>query len=156
MSDRILEIVMFLMDYMRSHQNRLADTDDFSLTLRNMGYTDNEISSAYFWLLNRFDSAPEELFADFPLVSQSTRVLTEFERQRITTGAHGLLLKLINLGLIDDEDLETILERVAIFSADPVDEEEIKMVASSIVFGDIDEYSDYDLIGGGAGSPRVN
>lgn len=157
MSDRILEIVIFLMDYMRSHQNQLADTDDFSSTLRNMGYTDNEISSAYFWLLNRFDSAPEELFADFPLVSQSTRVLTESERLSMTTGAHGLLLKLISLSLIDEEDLETILERVALFSADQVDEEGIKMVASAIVFDDLDEYADFEIIGGGSiKSSRVN
>ncbi len=146
MSERILEIVIFLMDYMRSDQDRFADTADFSLTLRNMGYSDNEISSAYFWLMNRFDNAPEEIFADFPMMHHAMRVLSQEERLQLSTGAYGLLLKLLNLALIDDEDLETILERVNIFGAEPISKDQIKMVASSIVFDDFNDLGDLDAL----------
>lgn len=145
MSERILEIVIFLMDYMRTNQEQLSDSDNFSGTLRSMGYTDTEISSAYFWLLNRFDHAPEELFADFPTISHSTRILSEPERMQLTTEAHGLLLKLQQLSLIDEEDVETILERLTLFGAEPVSAEQIKLVASSIVFGDLEEFADFDF-----------
>jgi uncharacterized protein Smg (DUF494 family) len=157
MSERILEIVIFLMDYMRSEQDRFADSDDFSGTLRNMGYSDNEISSAYFWLMNRFDNAPEEIFADFPMMHHAIRILSQEERMQLDTGAYGLLLKLHNLALIDDEDLETILERVNIFGAEPVSKEQIKMVASSIVFGDFNDMGDFDALTTKAGrSTLVN
>lgn len=157
MNGKILEIVMFLIDYMRSRQGRLPASDDFSITLRNMGYTDHEISSAYFWLMNRFDNPPEEVFADFPAIGRSTRILTDSERMQLTTGAHGLLLKLLSFGLIDDEDLETILERVNFFGSEPVTEEQIKLVASSVVFDGLDEITHIDSLTDPAGkSPLIN
>ena len=146
MNDRILEIVVFLMDYMRDNQGRLVESEDFSTTLKTMGYSDNEISSAYFWLWNRFDNSPEWLYADFPKVHLPNRVLTASERVRITTEAYGFLLKLLNLSLIDTEQFETILERVAVFGGDPISVEQVKAIASALVFLEFDEFSSIDSI----------
>ncbi len=140
MTDRILEIVVFLMDYMRDNQGCLAETDDFSTTLKTMGYSDNEISSAYFWLWNRFDNSPEWLYSDFPKIHMPNRVLTAAERVRMTTEAYGFLLKLLNLSLIDTEQFETILERVSVFGGDPVSRDQIKAIASALVFLEFDEF----------------
>lgn len=145
MTDRILEIVIYLMDYMRESRDRLPDTEDFSATLRTLGYSDHEISSAYQWLLNRLEIAPEELYRDFPQNPTSIRVLTEAERVHMTVGAQGMLLKLLNLGLIDDEEFEAILERVSILGDSVVTSDQVKMVASSVVFGGYDDFPAEEL-----------
>ena len=146
MRDRILEIVVFLMDYMRDNQDRLTESDDFSSVLKTMGYADNEISSAYFWLMNRFGSTPEQLFSNFPEVHRSCRILTAAEHVLLTTEAYGFLLKLQNLSLIDDESFESILERVSLFGTEPVTSEQIKLIASSIVFNNFEDFEAFDSL----------
>ncbi len=156
MRDRILEIVVFLMDYMRDSQGQLGDSDDFSSTLKTMGYSDNEISSAFYWLMNRFGSAPEHLFSNFPKLHHSSRILTASERVLLTTDAYGYLLKLQNLSLVDDEQFEAILERVSAFGSDPVGSEHIKLIASSVVFTDFDEFETLDSLETGGDTAFVN
>ncbi len=145
MRDRILEIVVFLMDYMRDSRDPGPETEDFSSTLKHMGYSENEISSAYFWLMNRFDDTPEQLFAEFPDHYHANRILTTSERVRLTTEAHGFLVKLLNLSLIDSEQMENILERIAVFGADPVNVEQVKIIASTVVFREFDDFGTLDL-----------
>jgi len=142
--DRILEIVVFLMDYMSQGLGHPSSTDDFSSALRSMGYSDSEISSAYFWLMNRFDETPERLFSDFRQSHQSNRILTSAERARLTTDGYGFLIKLLSLSLIDNEQFESILERVSVFGADGVTSEHVKMIASSVVFGEFDDFDSFE------------
>ncbi len=146
MSDRILEIVVFLMDFMRDRHGRLVESEDFSTTLKTMGYSDNEISSAYFWLWNRFDNSPEWLYAEFPKVHLPNRVLTASERVRITPEAHGFLLKLLNHSLIDTEQFETILERVSVFGSEAISVDQVKAIASALVFVEFDEFTSLESI----------
>lgn len=133
------------MDYMREDHVLPSESDDFSTTLRTMGYSDNEISSAYFWLMNRFDNAPEQLFSEFPAIHYSNRILSTAERARMTTDAYGFLIKLLNHSLIDTEQFEMILDRAAVFGTDPISSEQVKLVASSVVFRESDDFSGDDM-----------
>jgi uncharacterized protein Smg (DUF494 family) len=157
MTDRILEIVIYLMDYMRESQEYLPVSEDFSSNLRTLGYSDYEITSAYQWLLNRMEVAGQELYREFPNNPQSVRILTDSERAHMTVGAQGVLLKLLNLGLIDDEEFETIIERVTVLSDSVVTSDQVKLVASSVVFGGDGEFPPVDLIDSdGNGSTLIN
>lgn len=145
MRDRILEIVVFLIDYMQEHREQVSDIDDISSILETMGYQDDEISAAYSWLMDRINPEAEEYFASFPLRHSSTRVLTASERALLSTEAQGFLFKLVNLGLIDDEQFEIVLDRLSVMSAASVTEEEIKTVASAVLFHDIEELDGLNL-----------
>ena len=118
MRNRILEIVVFLIDFMQGNKGNLAGSEDLSTVLEAEGYSQDEISSAYSWLLQRFDNAPEQYFSEIPVMNASTRVLTPIERFQLSHEAQGFLLKLVNLSLIDHEQLEGIMERVAVFGTD--------------------------------------
>ncbi|MBD3403660.1 DUF494 family protein [candidate division GN15 bacterium] len=134
---KILEIVVYLIDHIRENQGRLSDMDDVSSDLRSMGYTDNEISSAYCWVMDRYGSGDSVYFSDFPDEHFSSRILTHAERFQFATDAHGFLLKLLNLGLIDDEQLEMVLDRGAMLGPKPITLEQVKLIATSYVFGEI-------------------
>ena len=144
MRDRFLEIVVFLMDCMRSNNGRFPDSDDFTSTLQTMGYSDTEISSAYYWLVNRFEEAPEQLFSDLASSQSVNRILSARERVRLTTEAHGLLVKLLTLRLISSEQFESILERINVLDAEPVTVNQLKLIASSVVFREHNEYESFD------------
>lgn len=145
MRNRILEIVVFLMDYMRDNSDKSSGTDELSATLLDMGYSEHEINTAYDWFLDQFSSNTEEYYSAFPIGSFSSRIFTEQERLQLNTDAQGFLLKLNNSGILNDEQLEIILERTMLLTGEPISLEQIKIVVSSVIFKDYEQFNDQDL-----------
>lgn len=136
MSDRILEIVVLLIDYLDTEQEILPAIDDLAATLRTQGYTDTEISSAYDWLMDRYDISGEKHFSGFSRFSHSIRVLSIDERHALSSEAQGFLIRLQHLSLIDHEQLERILDRAIITATLPVTVEQIKEISAAVLFAD--------------------
>lgn len=136
MHDRILAIVVYLMNRLTDHQGALSNFDEMSADLKSMGYTDNEISSAYTWLLKHFEDYPESFsFRDDRIKgNRSVRVLSEQEKKVVSPESYGYLMQLRHLGLLTTEQLEMILDRISLFGSDPVDIDEIKLMASAAMF----------------------
>lgn len=139
MRNRILEIVVLMVDFIQEKKGHLSGSEELSSTLRTMGYTDVEISSAYSWLMDRFDDTPEEYFSNFSAVASPNRVLTELERSILTPEAHNYLIRLLNLSLIDQAQFEMILDRATLLAAQPVVLDHMKLLVSSVLFREIDE-----------------
>ncbi len=140
MSNRIFEIVVYLIDYMQGDPGRFAATDELWEELEAQGYSDDEISSAYSWLLKRFDSSSQRFFTSFPKEHSSNRILTVAERSQLTTEAHGFLVKLLNRNLINDEQFEAILDHVSAYGPKPATLDHIKVIATSVVFSGWGEF----------------
>jgi uncharacterized protein Smg (DUF494 family) len=134
MRNRIFEIVVYLIDYMQGDPGRFAATDEVWEELEAQGYSEDEISSAYSWLLKRFDSSPQRFFSSFPKEHSSHRILTVTERSQLTTEAYGFLIKLLNRNLINDEQFEAILDHVSAYGPKPSTLDHIKVIATSVVF----------------------
>lgn len=137
MRNRILEIVVFLMDYLQHGAGGNFRPDEISNTLEQMGYSDNEINSAYKWMLDRLDETSETYFSKFSKEPFSHRILTSAERQQISADAYGFLLKLRNFALIDDEQFESSIERAAQLGNYPVSENQMKLLVSSVLFPEL-------------------
>ena len=130
---------------MQGNKGRLSSSEDLSSVLEAEGYSQDEISTAYSWLLQRFDNAPEQYYSDVPPMNSSSRIMTPTERMQLTPEAQGFVLKLINLSLVDHEQFESILERVAVFGSKSVGLEQIELIASSVILADFDEFDDVSL-----------
>lgn len=151
MGNRILEIVVYLMDSMRENQGELPSMDDLTPDLRSMGYSDGEISSAYSWVIDRYEHTNEPFFAQFPDEHHSNRVLTQYERLQLTPEAYGFLVKLVAISVIDDEQFETVLERAFAVSPQRVTLEQIKLVTAAVLFNEFSEVESLALF-----DPRVD
>ncbi len=130
---------------MQGNKGNLAGSEDLSTVLEAEGYSQDEISSAYSWLLQRFDNTPEQYFSEIPLMNASTRILTPMERMQLEPEAQGFLLKLVNLSLVDHEQFEGIMERVSVFGSKSVSLEQIKLIASSVVLADLEDFDELSL-----------
>ena len=139
MRNRILEIVVFLMDFMREHSERQPAPDDISLELIDMGYTDSEINTAYSWFLEQFNSSVEEYYKGFPENANSTRVLTDEERMHLSADSYGFLLKLLNNRIVNSEQFEAILERILLLSGETIDVDRMKINVSSVLFKEVEQ-----------------
>jgi uncharacterized protein Smg (DUF494 family) len=130
------------MDFMRDNDEHKSAPDELSSALQNMGYSEQEITTAYTWFLDQYNGATEQYFSNFPGKHASIRVLTDTERLRISPEAYSFLIKLLNSKVISDEQLEMIIERITFFNAEPMSLDQIKLIASAVVFDDFDGFED--------------
>ncbi len=137
MEDRILEIVFYLVQYVRSHDGMLAHLDDISRSLKNLGFTDSEISSAYGWFLEEVQSRSEKFVFSNDVGEVPPRVFSELEKQQIVTEAQGYLIQLYQMGLLCEDEFEQVVERALMMSPDKIDLEAMKMLASTVLFGSV-------------------
>lgn len=135
MNERVVEILVYIMSEIRNNGKSSKNLELLSQDLVQRGYTEKEISSAFSWLLERMQSESEELVKNKgPRVKQAFRHLHEIERSIISTEAHGYIIQLKELGIIDEVEVEHVIERAMMLGASPVNVGDIKSVVTNILF----------------------
>ncbi len=145
MDPRILEIVFCLMDYVQDSDDDMENMSEYSSSLKNLGFTDQEISTAYNWILGHTGLPAENLYTMIPERSGSNRILAEAERARLSSEAHGFLLRLFNLGILDQAQFEAVLDRLTLSGKRLVTPEQVKLVVSAVLFNEFGR-NDRDLL----------
>ena len=135
MGDRVLEIVVFLMSKIRDQQGRLDDLDEIATYLKNQGFTENEISSAYSWFLDHLQNDNEFLY-NSTINANATRIFSDQERQLFSSEAIGYLLQLRHLGLLSDQQSEMVLERGSMIWTSSINLDQVKMLIETILFSE--------------------
>jgi Smg protein len=134
MQERILEIIVYLLNELQQERKGL-DKIDLTRDLLVNGYTEGEVNLAFSWIFNHLKSTPQnridsdidytDQFEDYP----------EFERLIISPDAYGFLLKLIQLGVIKENDIEMFIERAIAYGKDDISVDDLKSIVATILFG---------------------
>lgn len=133
--DRVLEIVVLLMTHIKESRGLLENLEDISDSLRSQGFTDNEITTAYSWVLDQLQT-DSQLLHTISQPSNSYRVFSEKERQHFDKDALGYIMQLRHLGLLNLSQLETVLERGALVGPAPINIDHIKILVGTVLFRD--------------------
>ena len=134
MNERVVEILIYIMSEIRRNRNVTTKLDILSESLIQKGYSESEISSAFSWLMDRLNNEAEELIPkQEPSLKSSIRHLHEIEKAVISIEAHGYLIQLRELGIIDQIDQEQILERAMMSGASEVDVDDVKAVVAAML-----------------------
>lgn len=135
MNERVVEILVYIMSEIRGKNPAPSKLDVLSRDLVQRGYTENEISSAFSWLFDHYKTDFEELVRNHgPMLNNSFRILHDVERMVISPAAHGYLLQLRQLGILDDLELEQIIERAMMVGSPRLDEAEMKSLVATLLF----------------------
>lgn len=135
MNERVVEILVYIMNEIRGKKPVATKLEVLSRDLLQRGYTENEISSAFTWLFDRYKADFEELIRNSgPTLNNSFRILHDLERMVISPAAHGYLLQLRELGILDDTEIEQIIERAMMVGSPRIEESEIKSLVASTLF----------------------
>lgn len=144
--ERVIEIIVFLLAEIRLNK-QLADIDLKPLT--KQGFSQSEISTAFSWLFDKIaassmEQAPVVLATTFtPEGNVETsrsyadgpyRVYHEAERNIIAVEAQGYLLQLRELGLLSDNELEMVIDRIMMSGVPAVTLLEMKELVAAMVF----------------------
>ncbi len=135
--EKIIEIIVYLLSEMKNNK-QLADVDMDKL--ENLGYTQNEINTAFSWVYTKI-YAGEKIFIDKNSDTRSQRFLHDVEQNVISAEAYGYLVQLKELGLINNMDIDLIIDKIMVSSYNSVSQEDMKAIIASYLL-DLDEMND--------------
>lgn len=136
MISRLMDLVLLLAELNERDDRSMKD---IGKELSLLGYTSEEITQAMSWISSN-KTASNTCVTDASRCG-GQRVLTSWERACLGEEAQRYLLRLLNLGIIDQCQLDRILVRIAPFSMERTDFDDVKLIACSIIFN----ASAYDL-----------
>ncbi|MCK5573154.1 MAG: DUF494 family protein [Bacteroidetes bacterium] len=131
MREKVVEILILLMSEMQENKT-LSDIDLGDL--KSKGYTQSEISAAFSWIFENMEvSSPEALRPGRP-AGTSRRVLHDAEKLVLSMESQGYLIQLRELGLLDEVDLETVIERAMVAGYEKLTIGEIRQIVAAVLF----------------------
>jgi uncharacterized protein Smg (DUF494 family) len=138
--DNFFEIVLFLAERFSGIYPQKWELDEASRFLNEMGYDNGEISRAISWFFLQAEPDGSPLPHLPPRKSaKGFRVLSPQEMNRITPEAHGYLIELLRIGVIDDGSLEEVMDHAMSGGQDIIDREDVIQIVSRVIHGISDE-----------------
>jgi uncharacterized protein Smg (DUF494 family) len=129
MRTNVIDIIIQLMRHVRVGEAiESISSDSFK------GYDKSEISAAYSWIIQNIESGKLRERVMKQNVQAPRRILHSAERIVITPEAHGYLLEMVMLGLIDYHRMEYIIEQAMLHSIERVTLDKIKDYVSRYAF----------------------
>jgi len=140
---RVIDIIVYLMDQIDESGKGLSQFDRLVEDLHNRGYQEEEINIAFFWLLEKLHLRLSQLSRRNPHpTKKSSRILHSTERLHFSNAGYGYLIQLYQLGLIDDEQREQIIQKAILSGWDEIGEPEIKYLAARLLLNTDEEQMD--------------
>jgi Smg protein len=133
MKENVLDVLMFLFEnYLYDEQEEAVDRDSLEENLHQAGFTNGEIDKAFNWL----DGLAEQRHQPdlFQNDHQPVRVYVDSELARLDTECRDFLLYLENIGIVDGQRRELILDRVLALDTDEIVLEDMKWVVLMVLF----------------------
>ncbi|HEB83685.1 MAG TPA: DUF494 family protein [Bacteroidetes bacterium] len=131
---RVVGLVMHLLREFREQRLHPEEMEEISEDLIGQGYTESEINAAFTWVFSRLDGVePADILYRADTGADSFRVLHPAERAVLKPEGYGQLLEMHNLGMLDMEDVERVLDRAMSFGG-PLGEEDIRMLVHAYLF----------------------
>ncbi len=140
MVNRMIDLVVLVAELSRREGKSLKELDH---ELEELGYSSKEIEQAMFWLSSQHRVTIPGVAE---IVKPSHRVLSPWEAACLDSEAYGYLLRLQNLGIIDQEQFEKIVTRILPIGGEKLPLGELKTLAGSVIFNvGGEEYDDETL-----------
>jgi uncharacterized protein Smg (DUF494 family) len=130
MKEKVVELLILIMSEMHDSK-RLTEIDLDELKER--GYTQSEISTAFSWLMDHTENERSGVFRESPAPG-SRRLFHDAEKYVFSTEAQGYLIQARELGLLDDRDLETVIERAMMAGYEKLSVGEVRDIVASVLF----------------------
>jgi len=137
MYERIVEIIAFVMSELK-HNKQISEINIDEL--QKKGYSKSEISTAFSWVADRFELSDKfTTHAEF-VNKDSFRVLHDGEKELFTKDALGDLLNYHSLGLLSNEQVETLIENSMLTGFQLIDSVNLKYFVANIIFNMQNKY----------------
>lgn len=137
MNERVMEIVAYIVDAMQSNLDEaiIGGIENLSQILIDQGYTENEINSAFSWLIEKIPSDADSNFSIEQLPpDQPDHAWYNFEKSAFTPAGYNFLIQLRELDIIGTDEIEQILTHSLKNGKHGISIAEIKALVSNLIF----------------------
>ncbi len=131
MDQRIVEILMYVIGEIQSRKIKVDEIEGISDELMQRGFSQREVATAFSFFMDRLNREGGRVEVSPPERRNSYRVLHDVERQYIGPEAHGYLIQLTHLGLLNLTDIEELVERCMIMGNLNIGGDEMKMLVAT-------------------------
>lgn len=132
MFQRIIEIIVYVITELKS--NKPINDIDIE-RLKSLGYTNSEISTAFSWLVDKYQFDEQNIGTLLSKPSKNSfRVLHEAESELFTDSAKNELIHYYLLGLMSNENIEQLIERTVLNGYSKIDSDSLKIFIAGAVF----------------------
>lgn len=135
MKENVLDVLMYLFEhYMDEDTGLRQDEEELKVELAQAGFQHAEIAKAFAWLdgLSALQGrVPEGLGVQ---ASPAIRVYTSQEVEKLDLECRGFLLFLEQVGVVDAETRELIIDRVMALESEETDVDHLKWVVLMVLF----------------------
>ena len=133
MKENVLDVLMYLFEnYFYDEPEDEPDRDSMEENLQQAGFNNGEIEKAFEWL----DGLAEQRYQpEFKIrTEQPIRVFIDSETDRLDTNCRDFLMYLSNVGILDAQRRELVLDRLLALECDEISLEDIKWVVLMVLF----------------------
>jgi len=133
MKENVLDVLLYLFEnYIDTDDANKPDKDALEIELEKVGFLQLEIHKAFDWLENMTVVAEEGSETNTP--HSAIRVFNYVESERLDVACRGYLLFLEQVGVLDAETREIVVERVLALNEDEIDLDQMKWVILMVLF----------------------
>ena len=142
MKENVLDVLMYLFEnYLYDEPEEEPDRQAMEENLEQAGFTNGEIGKAFAWL----DELAEQRFQ--PELKLNTdrpiRVFVDSEIERLDVECRDFLMYLENVGILDTQRRELVIDRLQALDAEEIDLEDVKWVVLMVLFNQPGQEANY-------------
>jgi len=142
MTHNILDVLTYMFDYLfeEAEQNDAHEIDDLELKahLSDAGFDVAGIDKALNWLENIAALQDGKIKPFNTVYSSSMRIYTQAEQSKLDSKSRGFLLFMENIGQLDANQREMIIEQVMSLGEAKIDLEDLKWVVMMVLGNSVD------------------
>jgi Smg protein len=142
MKENVLDVLMYLFEnYLYDEPEEEPDRESMEESLEQAGFTNREIGKAFAWL----DELAEQRFQpEMNLRTDSPiRVFVASETERLDMECRDFLMYLENVGILDAQRRELVIDRLQALDAEEIDLEDVKWVVLMVLFNQPGQEANY-------------
>ena len=136
MNNKTIEILIFLLGYLKENNFDDESLSVFSENLVISGYNADDVAEALGLLLEKLHFIPVKSSEISEQQETSIRMLNDYERMKIPAEVYGYILKLRSLSLINGAQMEKIIDYCMFTDSHKISESEINEIIAAIIFED--------------------
>ena len=134
MNNKTIEILIFLLGYLKENNFDFESLGEFSEKLVVSGYSENDVAEALGLLLEKHSFVPVDTEEITEQKDTSFRLLNDYERIKIPPEMYRYLLKLRAMSVINGSQMEKIIDYCMFMSSQKITESDIDEVLATILF----------------------
>ena len=133
MKENVLDVLMYLFEtYVDTEEEQEQDQNELREELVRAGFNDSEIDHALDWLDGL--AVNNDMLVPNVETEHATRIYVDVELERLDAPCRGYILYLEQIGILNSEQRELVIDRLLALEASDIDVEQVKWVVLMVLF----------------------